>query len=199
MLTRPSLVPAPPGITKGLFFSGRLFTLQNLQGLLYRIHQHPVCALIAKQPAVQPDHPNNLWCKMAAVLRLQRCPWSYLALSSQHAVDSGSLDPRQGLGISILRWCIACYRKTWTLWIWKYAMQNSVVGVGGGLKTDCHSRPSPPLTSPLKALGKSHLIVSQPCLKIGFKYCTKCLIRNVSLRTDPLKRTVPYNSWLEIE
>jgi hypothetical protein len=56
---------------------------------------------------------------------------------------------------------------------WKYAVRNSVVGPGGGLKTNCHSRPSPPLTAPLKALSKSHLIVSQPCLKIGFKYCTK--------------------------
>jgi hypothetical protein len=44
---------------QGAVSSGRLFTLQNLQGLLYRIHPHHVCALIAKQAAVQPDHPNN--------------------------------------------------------------------------------------------------------------------------------------------
>jgi hypothetical protein len=58
----------------------------------------------------------------------------------------------------------------------QYAVRNGVVGPGGGLKTNCHSRPSPPLTAPLKALSKSHLIVRQPCLKIGFKYCTKCVL-----------------------
>jgi hypothetical protein len=66
------------------------------------------------------------------------------------------------------------------------AEQCGVVGLGGGLKTNCHSR-LPSLTAPLKALSKPHLIVSQPCLKIGFKYCTKVLDQKRFTSDRPLK------------
>jgi hypothetical protein len=77
-------------------------------------------------------------------------------------------------------------------------VQNGVVGLGGGLKTNCHSRPSPHCASEGSKQNASDSLpaVSQNRFQILYE---SCLIGNVSLRTDPLKRAVPYNSWLEIE
>jgi hypothetical protein len=190
MLTRPSLVPAPPGITKGLFSSGRLFTLQNMQGLLYRNCKTTCCATRSSEQSLMQDggcspsstmplilsRPVQLACCRLRPSGSEARTWDFHP-AVMHCLLPQDLDPVN------LEICSA--EQCGGPWRW--------------LEDELPQPPSPPITAPLKALSKSHLIVSQPCLKIGFKYCTKCSIRNVSLRTDPLKLTVPYNSSLEIE